>query len=260
MDLTPREIQEKQFHDAFRGYDHEEVDIFLDQVTQAFERVYRENQNFHHRLKQLEEDLVAARGTEDMLKRTLLTAQKTAEEAIEEANAKAQGLVVAAERRAQEMVAGAERRGQEIVSAAYAKERELQVSIEGQKKFEQEYRARLRAFIESQLTVLEEGPVATPAPATPAPVASPAETVTPAPMPVTTPTPVATPAPAEAAPEPERPKVMVHETAVGPVSRPPAEGPPAESSPPPQPGSRRPGETEQDPEDKSIKELFWGED
>ena len=44
MSLTPEHIQGKRFHDAFRGYNHEEVDGFLDQVASSFVAVNGELQ------------------------------------------------------------------------------------------------------------------------------------------------------------------------------------------------------------------------
>lgn len=253
MDLTPREIQEKQFHDAFRGYSHEEVDMFLDEVALSFERVYRENQEFHHRFKEMEEQLHQASATDEMLKKTLLTAQKTAEEAIDEAKQKAQGMVAGAERKAQELVANAERRSQEIVGGAVQKQRELEVGLEGLKKFESEYRARLQAFIESQLRVLDEGPVA---PKMPEPEPEPEvsemkeEQPTPA-MNVAKESPrpgTGEPTQRIAIPEPER----VPGQSTGPISaRPP-------SAPGGKPEDRSQPKEEDD--ERSIQNLFWGEE
>lgn len=249
MDLTPRDIQDKQFHDGFRGYNHEEVDMFLDDVALSFEKVFRENQTLHHRVQELEQQLSQAQGTEDMLKRTLLTAQKTAEEAVEEARQKAQGMITTAERRSQEIVATAERRSQEILAQAVNKEREMQVGLEGLKRFEAEYTARLRAFIESQLQVLEEGPAAPPdlevvrRPVTPPPaveeeVAVPEEPADQA---------------VEVLPEvevsiPEPDAALARQRAsTRPVGR------SDESSPHPAPAG-------EDDDEKKIKELFWGDE
>ena len=158
MNLTPRQIQEKQFHDSFRGYSHEEVDGFLDAVAQAFDHIFRENQSLQHRLKEIEVELTQAKGTEDMLKRMLVTAQETADKAVQEARTKGQSIEQRAADHAAAVVADAEKKAQEIVVTAVARERETQDAIEGAKRFDREYRTRLRAFIESQLRVLDEGP------------------------------------------------------------------------------------------------------
>ena len=250
MDLTPREIQDKQFHDAFRGYSHEEVDMFLDEVALSFERVYRENQEFHHRIREMEEQLHQARATDEMLKKTLLTAQKTAEEAIEEAKQKAQGMVAGAERKAQELIANAERRAQEIVGGAVDKQREIEVGLEGLKKFEGEYRARLQAFIESQLRVLEEGPVAPPA-AEVRPEMREQEQETPHPIHVRSEGAEHTvdePTQAISLPEPER----VPGSQTGPIYERPPSAPAGRSEDRGQPKGEE--------DERSIQHLFWGEE
>lgn len=187
MTLTPREIQEKQFHDAFRGYSHEEVDLFIDQVAEAYEAVYKENQTFQRRLEEVQERLtdgpVSAQPaaaapqvtgvrseSEDMLKRMLVTAQETADKAVANARAKAQMLVDEAEikaRRIEEQadavssttLQDAQRRARDMLQTAQQEEAELRDRIEGMKSFERDFRTRLSAFIRSQLELLETKPL-----------------------------------------------------------------------------------------------------
>lgn len=252
MDLTPQDIQDKEFHDAFRGYSHEEVDLFLDDVAGAFERVYKENQEFHHRLRELEAQLTQARATEDMLKRTLLAAQKTADEAIEEARGKGRELVREAESKAREIVAAAERRAQEIVDAALAREREAEARLEELGGFEAEQRARLHAHVESlgaQLRMLETGPraeaptpEAAPAPRAPAEATDASETQ----------------ADASGGETPRPAQVIVAEAVEGGLPPAPAEATlhlAAEDGPP----VLLPGE-EEEAEERPVEELFWGEE
>jgi DivIVA domain-containing protein len=162
MEMTPRSIQERRFHDAFRGYDHEEVDVFLDEVADAFDAIYRENQEVRIKVKRLEERLVEAEGTEDMLKRTLLAAQRTADEAVEEARAKAQEILEAARTEAAEIIAEAQNQGREIVSGAKADAESASQRAEELKSFEAEYRARLRQVIKGHLEELAAEPLSAP--------------------------------------------------------------------------------------------------
>ncbi|MEX2587269.1 MAG: DivIVA domain-containing protein [Actinomycetota bacterium] len=196
MVMTPREIQEKQFHDAFRGYSHEEVDLFIDQVAEDYGKIYRENQGFNERLRELQEQVgrgsAPARETaapeaapapspapspeparsesEDMLKRMLVTAQETADRAIQGARAKAQRMVDEAEARAREIeeqadalsastLQDAQRRAGELLKAATREEEELRNRLEGMRTFERDFRNRLGAYIRSQLELLEKTPV-----------------------------------------------------------------------------------------------------
>lgn len=235
MNLTPRQIQEKQFHDAFRGYSHEEVDSFLDAVAEAFDHVFRENQSLHHRLKEMEVELTQAKGSEDMLKRTLVTAQETADKAVQEARTKGQSIEQQAASHSEAVIAEAEKKAQKIVVAAVAKERETQDAIEGAKRFDREYRARLRAFIESQLRVLDEGPAPAPSGASPAQAPS---------------------ADFEGSAAPGAPKSHELEAATPPAPREAVIRLPQEASALVAPGEPDPGKEE----DRSIDELFWGEE
>ncbi len=166
MDLTARHIHEKQFHDAWRGYNQEEVDDFLDRVADQMGRLERENDSLQVRLRELDQAMEASRSTEDMLKKTLVTAQQAAEEAISTAKRKAEALVAEAETRAQRAndelkhrVATAEeevrRKTAEAERQQLARRRETQQSIERLEAFEVEIKRRLKAFLEQQSNALE---------------------------------------------------------------------------------------------------------
>src|SRR3990170_2916399 len=100
MELSARAIQEKRFHDAWRGYNQAEVDEFLDLVAESFDRAQREIQSLIERIRMLDAEILERRESEEMLKRTLMTAQRAAEEAIARAKAKAQELMAEADARA----------------------------------------------------------------------------------------------------------------------------------------------------------------
>lgn len=166
MDLSARDIHEKQFHDAWRGYNQEEVDDFLDRVAEAVERLRRENESLHARIRDLDQTVAASRDTEEMLKKTLVTAQQAAEEAIARAKAKAEDLISEADARARSTEEEAHRRIVEADEEARQKaselerdlarrRRELDERIEKLRSFEADTRNRLSAFFQQQLKALE---------------------------------------------------------------------------------------------------------
>ena len=184
MELTARHIHEKQFHDAWRGYNQEEVDEFLDRVAEQMNRLERETAALQARLRELDQMVEASRSTEDMLKKTLVTAQQAAEEAIATARTKAEALVAEAEARAQRAndelkhrVATAEeevrRKTAEVERQQLARRRETQQSIERLEAFETDIKRRLKAFLEQQLNALDTL-VSKPAAAAPGPESQPA--------------------------------------------------------------------------------------
>lgn len=167
MDLTARDINEKQFHDAWRGYSQAEVDDFLDKVAEALDNALRERETFRRRASELEQAVSTSRDTEEMLKKTLVTAQQAAEEAIAKAKAKAEQLVTEAEERATVANEESRRRIQTIEEEVRqknadaerqhaAKEREYEAAIEKLRSIEADVKQRLRAFLEQQMAALEQ--------------------------------------------------------------------------------------------------------
>lgn len=57
MPLTPQDIVRKEFREAFRGYNQADVDLFLDQITEEFARLFDENQRIKVRLGALQQEL-----------------------------------------------------------------------------------------------------------------------------------------------------------------------------------------------------------
>jgi cell division initiation protein len=166
MELTARDIHEKQFHDAWRGYNQEEVDDFLDRVAEVFDLLRRENTALSGRVRELEQALTTSRETEEMLKKTLVSAQQAAEEAIAKAQEKARLIVTEAEERVaqtnedtRQRLASTEaeirRRKLEADREHTTRKRELDASIERLGSFEHELKGRLQAFLQQQVQSLE---------------------------------------------------------------------------------------------------------
>jgi DivIVA domain-containing protein len=166
MDLSAREIHEKQFHDAWRGYNQSEVDDFLDRAAEALDRIQRENQDLKDRIAELDQAMAASHDTEEMLKKTLVTAQRAAEEAIANAKTKAEEMINEAETHvkrsdteSRERLARAEaesrRKVEDAEREAAERRRALDDRIGKLTSFERDARQRLKAFYEQQLRALD---------------------------------------------------------------------------------------------------------
>lgn len=155
MDLSARDIHDKQFHDAWRGYNQEEVDDFLDRIASSLDRLQRENRALQTRINELDQAVAASRDTEEMLKKTLVTAQRAAEEAIATAKAKADQLVGEAEEKARSARAEAERKTAELEQQHAQRRRDLDLEIDRLRSFESELKQKLKTFLEQQQRALE---------------------------------------------------------------------------------------------------------
>ncbi len=156
MELDARSIHTKQFHDAWRGYNQEEVDDFLDRVAEALERVQRENAQLNERIDELEGLVAQARDAEEVLKKTLVNAQRAAEEAIETARSKAEKMIAEAESRARRQNEEAGRRSEQAEREHAQMKRELDASINRLRATESDLRAKLKSFLQEQLRAVEK--------------------------------------------------------------------------------------------------------
>ena len=108
--LTPQEVSTHAFTKAVMGgYNMAMVDEFLDELTDDYTALYKENAALKAKMKVLVEKVEDYRATEDSMRATLLTAQKMADSIVREAEAKRDELLAQAETQAQEKIANLRR-------------------------------------------------------------------------------------------------------------------------------------------------------
>ncbi|HEU5301931.1 MAG TPA: DivIVA domain-containing protein [Acidimicrobiia bacterium] len=236
MDVTPQELRDIEIREAWRGYHRDDVDELLERAAATIEDLEAENHQLRARLSQAQASgsgpaptrqpapsplarpapaparpapapapavAPVPTGDADIIQRTLLLAQKAADEAIADARRRAQEIVGSAEAKATKLVDEAESKAAEIAAAERKKLEEdivrlqqardtLNADVDTLERFEQEYRDRLRRAIEGELDLLaqatgvgqrpemsaidlpQSSAPSRPAPTRPAPVAPPA--------------------------------------------------------------------------------------
>ena len=108
--LTPQEVSEHAFAKAsFGGYNMAMVDEFLDVLTADYTTLYKENATLKAKMKVLVDKVEEYRSTEEAMRKTLLTAQRMADEIVKEAQASKDTLVHQAEEEARARVQGLRR-------------------------------------------------------------------------------------------------------------------------------------------------------
>ena len=86
MRITPLEIRQKAFEKVLRGYDKDEVNAFLQTLSQEWERMLDEVKEARIRLESTEREVSKLREVESSLFRTLKAAEDTGASVIEQAN------------------------------------------------------------------------------------------------------------------------------------------------------------------------------
>lgn len=178
MALMPEDVQKQTFREKYKGYDVDEVDRFLDEVTERLADLIAENEQLAARVLELESrptgDFPAPITAEpepapthepepalppgmdpDLLQRTLLTAQRAADATIADAQAEAEERVSRAQSEADRITSESERRAQEQADRLRADASQVAQAVEDLRQFRDEYTERVRGVIAEHLGLLE---------------------------------------------------------------------------------------------------------
>lgn len=102
--ITPLDIRKHEFSRAFRGFDPEEVESFLDVVASEFEALIASEGTLKEKVLKLETQLENFRRMEKTLQETIINAQQTMSQAKEGSKKEAQQIRRAAELEAEKML------------------------------------------------------------------------------------------------------------------------------------------------------------
>ncbi|MGH9323060.1 MAG: DivIVA domain-containing protein [Vicinamibacteria bacterium] len=115
MKMTPLDIQRHEFQQrTFRGLDAAEVRMFLNAVSEEMEHLRSDNEKMSEEVRRLTALLSEHHQREEILKNTLVAAQRTSEELKENAKKQSQMLLKEAELAADRLVEAAQSRAHEI--------------------------------------------------------------------------------------------------------------------------------------------------
>lgn len=148
MKLTPLDIRHKEFRRAMRGYSDEDVDLFLDEVADEFERLFQENIEARERLEQLEEKVRHHESLKETLQKTLVSAQQQAD-----------GTRANARKEAELILKDAEIKGRDLLSESYGEKQRVQQALTQLKQVEEDFRFKFRSLLEAHLNLLSEDEV-----------------------------------------------------------------------------------------------------
>ncbi|NMA87249.1 MAG: DivIVA domain-containing protein [Tissierellia bacterium] len=143
--ITPLDIQNKQFKKSFRGYKASEVDYFLDEIVEDYERLYKENIELKDKILMLSEQISHYKGLEETLKDTLIVAQNTADEVVQTARQKSENIVSDGEIMAKELIIDANNKVKDIREEYEYLQREIFI-----------FKTRYKSFLESQIISIDE--------------------------------------------------------------------------------------------------------
>ncbi|MBO5386926.1 MAG: DivIVA domain-containing protein [Lachnospiraceae bacterium] len=111
--LTPVDIQQKRFHVGL-GYDKKDVNTFFEEVCKSYEELYRSNADLKDRVITLTDGLQNYKSKEAALEKSLMLAEKDAEDTKSSATKEAKTIKSEAKAKAQSILKEAEERLEQI--------------------------------------------------------------------------------------------------------------------------------------------------
>ncbi|MBC8588652.1 DivIVA domain-containing protein [Paratissierella segnis] len=143
--ITPLDIQNKEFNKSFRGYNSKNVDIFLDEIIDDYEKIYKENIELKDKINMLSDQISHYKSMEETLKSTLIVAQTTSED-----------VVLAARQKSDSIIEDAEITAKKMIEQAREDVRNIKQEYEYLKKEIFVFKTRYKSFIEAQLISLDD--------------------------------------------------------------------------------------------------------
>src|SRR5215211_1222831 len=149
MAIRPVDIRRKEFKSGLRGYDANQVDDFLDEVADEFERIFAENQRMLEEITSLRERLQQFEELEASIQEALVQAQQVAQDLRRNAGKEAELIVREAKEQSHRILADSSGRVERV-----------QESYEVLRKAKQDFANDFRHLLKSYLTVMDNADVA----------------------------------------------------------------------------------------------------
>ncbi|MBX4269266.1 DivIVA domain-containing protein [Clostridium estertheticum] len=144
MRITSMDINNKEFKKVIRGYSAEEVDDFLETVSDEYEMAYKENSTLKEKISFLEEKLNHHVKIEATIQNTLVLAQNAAEQAR-----------VSAQKEAELIIKNANDTSQRMLNKAHDDVLKVNDEYEKVKQEFAKFRTKFRSFMNCQLEMFE---------------------------------------------------------------------------------------------------------
>src|SRR4029453_9060354 len=107
MSVTPVEIRPVKLGRGLTGYRRAATDRLLEEIVDSFEEVWRERADLQDKNERLESEIARYRDLETLLRKTLVTAERSAEELQEQARREADVVLAEARVEARKITQGA---------------------------------------------------------------------------------------------------------------------------------------------------------
>jgi len=143
--LTPLDISKKQFSTSFRGFDVNEVETFLEMMTEELETMIRKNEELKESLVKREREIKEIKDRESSMRKTLEGLQQVLTD--ERARAEEKG---------KQVIREAELTASEVLMKSKEEQSALKNDIRQLKRTRREFLAKVGSLIDSYKKIIEQ--------------------------------------------------------------------------------------------------------
>lgn len=155
MRITPLEIRQKSFERVLRGYDKDEVNAFLQSLSQEWERNLDDVKELRIKLEATEREVSKLREVESSLFKTLKTAEDTGASVIEQANKTAELILRENQINADAMIREAKAKAKNTIEEAESISKQMLAEMEERLKMLGQHYKNLELHKENLLADLK---------------------------------------------------------------------------------------------------------
>jgi len=157
IDLTPLDVRNKRgdFKRLMRGYDPQEVDVFLELVAERLEMITRENIALRERSQTLQQQVNSQTDREQAVQEALVTAQELRADIRGQAQREAEGILKEAQTEARKIIAEAEAEARTKVRNSERRLDHLTDSLEEMERRRGRFLKEFRHLLERELDVVQ---------------------------------------------------------------------------------------------------------
>lgn len=144
MKITSMDITNKEFKKAIRGYDIDDVDEFLDKISEDYELLYKENSTMKEKIAALSDQIEHYNKMETTIQKTLVLAQNAADQAKQ-----------SAQKEADLILKNANETAQKILDKAHNDVIQITDQYDNVKQEFIKFRTKFRNFMNSQIDMFD---------------------------------------------------------------------------------------------------------
>ena len=160
MPIRPIDVRRKEFKSAFRGYDPNQVDDFLDAVADEFERDYTENQRMREEVSSLRDRLQQFEDLEGSIRDALVHAEQASNDLRRAAAQEAEGIKQSAQREADFTIREAQSRSHQMLADSSARIERVQDSYDALQEAKRSFANEFRHLLKTYTDIMENMEVA----------------------------------------------------------------------------------------------------